>query len=114
MAAGQRHRHGCRDLYLSKPSGPVRGRRHRLCCGWFHTRARQYALSVARPPIVRRLVRLLFAVPAARAGYDVTLALAHFGIRQEWWRESFAVLVREYIRNQEKEDTLLEQLNLSR
>ncbi|SHJ96176.1 hypothetical protein SAMN05444159_2024 [Bradyrhizobium lablabi] len=52
----------------------------------------QYAFSVARSPIVRLLIRLLFAVPAARAGYDVTLTLAHYGIPQEWWRESFAML----------------------
>jgi hypothetical protein len=52
----------------------------------------QYALSVARPPIVRRLIRLLFAIPAARAGHDVTLAIAQFGIPQGWWRESFAML----------------------
>lgn len=52
----------------------------------------QNAVSVARSPIVRLLIRLLFAVPAARAGYDVTLALAHFGIPQEWWQESFAML----------------------
>jgi hypothetical protein len=51
----------------------------------------QYAFSVARSPIVRLLIRLLFAVPAARAGYDVTLALAYFGIPQDWWR-SFAML----------------------
>jgi hypothetical protein len=52
----------------------------------------QYAVSLARSPIVRLLIRLLFAVPAARAGYDVTLALANFSIPQEWWRESFAML----------------------
>jgi hypothetical protein len=52
----------------------------------------QYAFSVARSPTLRLLIRLLFAVPAARAGYDVMLALAHFGIPQEWWRESFAML----------------------
>jgi hypothetical protein len=52
----------------------------------------QYAFSVVRSPIIRLLIRLLFAVPAARAGYDVTLALAHFGIPQEWWWESFAML----------------------
>ena len=52
----------------------------------------QYAFSVARSPIVRLVIGLLFAVPAARAGYDVTLALAHIGIPSEWWRESFAVL----------------------
>ena len=52
----------------------------------------QYAFSVARSPIVRLVIGLLFAVPAARAGYDVTLALAHIGIPSEWWRESFAML----------------------
>jgi hypothetical protein len=51
----------------------------------------QYAFALARSPIVRLVVGLLFAVPAARAGYDVTLALAHIGIPQEWWRESFTV-----------------------
>ena len=52
----------------------------------------QYAFSVARSPIVRLVIGLLFAVPAARAGYDVTLALAHLGIPSEWWRESFAMV----------------------
>jgi hypothetical protein len=52
----------------------------------------QYAFSVTRSATVRLLIRLLFAVPAASAGYDVTLALAHFGIPHEWWRESFAML----------------------
>lgn len=52
----------------------------------------RHVFSVAGSPVVRLLVGLLFAVPAARAGYDVTLALSHIGIRSEWWRESFAVL----------------------
>lgn len=47
--------------------------------------------SVARSPIVRLVIGLLFAVPAARAGYDVTLALAHLGIPPGWWREVFAI-----------------------
>lgn len=50
------------------------------------------ALSIARSPVVRLIIGLLFAVPAARAGYDVTLTLAHSGIPSEWWRESFAIL----------------------
>jgi hypothetical protein len=52
----------------------------------------RYAFSVARSPIVRLVIGLLFAVPAAHAGYSVTLALAHLGIPSEWWRESLAVL----------------------
>jgi len=52
----------------------------------------QYAFSVARSRIVRLVIGLLFAVPAAHAGYDVILALAHIGIPSEWLRESFAML----------------------
>lgn len=52
----------------------------------------RYAFSVARSPICRLVIGLLFAVPAAHAGYSVTLALAHLDIPSEWWRESFAVL----------------------
>lgn len=52
----------------------------------------RYAFSIAPAAILRLLIRLLFTVPAARAGYDVTLALSHIGIPAEWWRESFAML----------------------
>jgi hypothetical protein len=52
----------------------------------------QYAFSIARPPLVRLVLGLLFALPAARAGYDATLALAHIGAPSEWWRVSFAML----------------------
>ena len=52
----------------------------------------RYAFSVARSPIVRLVIGLLFVVPAAYAGYDVTRALSHLGIPEEWWREFFAVL----------------------
>jgi MFS family permease len=54
--------------------------------------AGQFAFSVARAPIVRLVVGLLFALPAACAGYDVTLAFAHIGVPSEWWREAFAVV----------------------
>jgi MFS family permease len=52
----------------------------------------QYAFSVVCSPIVRFVIGLLFAIPAAYAGYDVTLALANLSIPSEWWRKSFAVL----------------------
>lgn len=52
----------------------------------------RYAFSVARSPIVRLIIGLLFAVPAARAGYSLTLAFAHLGIPSEWWREAFAAI----------------------
>jgi hypothetical protein len=52
----------------------------------------QYVFSVARSHIVRLVIGLLFAVPAARAGYDVTLALSHIGIPSHSWREAFALV----------------------
>ena len=54
--------------------------------------AGQFAYSVVRSPIVRLVVGSLFALPAACAGYDVTLAFAHIGAPSEWWREAFAVV----------------------
>lgn len=51
----------------------------------------QYAFSVARSPIVRLVIGLLFALPAARVGYDVTLGLAHIGVPSGWWREVFGI-----------------------
>ena len=51
----------------------------------------QYAFSVVRSPVIRIVIGLLFALPAARAGYNAALALAHIGIPLEWWREAFAI-----------------------
>jgi len=51
----------------------------------------QYAFSVTRSAIVRLVIGLLFALPAARASYDATLAFAQIGVPSEWWREAFAV-----------------------
>jgi hypothetical protein len=58
--------------------------------GAFGLLAGQHIFSVARSPIIRLAVALLFAAPAAWAGYEVTLSLAHIGISSEWWREAFA------------------------
>ncbi|MDI3563358.1 hypothetical protein [Bradyrhizobium sp. Arg816] len=52
----------------------------------------RYAFSAACSPIVRLVIGLLFAVPAARVGYGVTLALGHLGIPEGSWQESFAML----------------------
>jgi hypothetical protein len=40
---------------------------------------------------MRFFIGLLFALPAARAGYDTTLSLAHIGVPSGWWREAFAI-----------------------
>lgn len=51
----------------------------------------QCAFSVARSPVIRLVIGLLFALPAARAGYDATLALAHIGVPPGLWREAVAI-----------------------
>ena len=40
----------------------------------------------------RRAIALLFAAPAAVAGYHATLGVAHIGVPSEAWREVFAVV----------------------
>lgn len=51
----------------------------------------RYAFSVVRSPVTRVVIGLLFALPAARAGYDATLDLAHLGVPSGWWQEAFAI-----------------------
>jgi hypothetical protein len=63
-----------------------------LVAGSFTFVLGQHIFSIARSRIVRVAIGLLFAVPAARAGYDVTLALSHIGTASEWWREAFAIV----------------------
>ena len=50
------------------------------------------AFATVRTPLIRAAIGLLYAVPAAVAGYHATLALAHVGIPSEGWRDAFAVL----------------------
>ena len=38
------------------------------------------------------MIGLLYAVPAAIAGYHATLGLAHIGVPSEAWREAFAIV----------------------
>lgn len=73
-------------------AGPIGAAVVGLVAAGFTFMVGRYAFSVARSPIVRLLIGLLFAVPAARAGYSVTLVFAHLGLPSEWWRESFAAI----------------------
>lgn len=51
----------------------------------------RYAFFVARAPVVRLVIGLLFAIPAVRAGYEATLGLAYLGIPSPWWQEAIAI-----------------------
>jgi len=54
--------------------------------------AGQLAFAATRSIIIRFTVALLFAVPAAIAGYHATLGLAKIGVPSQGWREAFAVI----------------------
>jgi hypothetical protein len=51
----------------------------------------QVAFATARSPLIRATVALLFAGPAALAGYHAALGLAHVAIPGEGWRDAIAV-----------------------
>ena len=50
----------------------------------------QIAFTTLRSPLIRAAIVLLFAVPAAVAGYHAALGLAHIAIPVEGWREAMA------------------------
>ena len=50
------------------------------------------AVATACSPLVRAAIALLFAVPAAIAGFYATLGLANIGVPAEGWRQAFAVI----------------------
>jgi hypothetical protein len=52
----------------------------------------QIAFAIVRSPLIRAAIALLFAVPAAIAGYHATLGLAQMGVPSEGWREAFAMI----------------------
>ena len=51
----------------------------------------QIVFATVRRPLIRAGIGLLYAVPAAIAGYHATLGLAHVGIPSEAWREAIAL-----------------------
>jgi hypothetical protein len=51
----------------------------------------QIAFTTLRSPVIRAAVGLLFAVPAAVAGYHAALGLAHVIIPTEGWRDAMAI-----------------------
>jgi hypothetical protein len=54
--------------------------------------AGQFAFAVARSPFIPAAIALLFAVPAAIAGYHAILAVAHIGVPSQGWRAAIAVI----------------------
>jgi hypothetical protein len=73
-------------------SGPIGAIIVGLIAGTITLIAGQIALMTLRSPFVRAGIALLFAVPAATAGYHAALGVAHIGIPAEGWRQAMALL----------------------
>jgi hypothetical protein len=54
--------------------------------------AGQFAFAVVRLPVLRVAIAILFAAPAAIAGFHATLALAQIAMPSASWREAFAIV----------------------
>ena len=54
--------------------------------------AGQIAFTTIRSPLVRAVIAVLFAVPAAVAGYHAALGLAQIAVPTEGWRQAIAVI----------------------
>jgi hypothetical protein len=63
-----------------------------LIAGAVTLTAGQIAVAAFRSPVIRTAIALLFAVPAAMAGYHATLGLAQLGLPAELWQQAFAVI----------------------
>jgi hypothetical protein len=54
--------------------------------------AGQIAFAASRSLFIRAAIALLFAAPAAIAGYHATLGLARIGVPSEAWSHAFAIM----------------------
>jgi hypothetical protein len=45
-----------------------------------------------RSPLIRATIALLFAIPAAVAGYHAVLGLAHISVSADGWQQAVAVI----------------------
>lgn len=73
-------------------SGPIGAMLVGVIAGSITLVAGQIAYTTVRSPLIRATIALLFAVPAAIAGYHATLGLAHIAIPTEGWRQALAVI----------------------
>jgi hypothetical protein len=54
--------------------------------------AGQIAVAAFRSPVIRTAIALVFAVPAAMAGYHAALGLAQLDVPAALWQQAFAVI----------------------
>jgi len=61
-----------------------------LIAGALTLAAGQTAVAAFRSPLIRIAIALLFAVPAAMAGYHAAFGVAQLGVPAEPWQRAFA------------------------
>ena len=62
-----------------------------ILVGFATLAAGQIAFALIRAPLLRAGIALVFAVPAAVAGYYATLGVAHIGMASQGWCAALAV-----------------------
>ena len=73
-------------------SGPIGAIIVGLIAGTITLIAGQIAIMTLCSPFIRAGIALLFAVPAAIAGYHAALGVAHIGIPDDGWRQAMALI----------------------
>ena len=63
-----------------------------LIAGALTLAAGQIMIAAFRSPLIRTAIALVFAVPAAMAGYYAALGLAQLGAPAEMWQKVFALI----------------------
>ncbi len=63
-----------------------------LIAGALTLAAGQIAVAAFRLPLIRTAIALVFAMPAAMAGYYAALGLAQIGVPAELWQRAFALI----------------------
>ncbi len=63
-----------------------------LIAGALTLAASQIAVAAFRSPVIRTAIALVFAAPAAMAGYHAALGLAQLGVPAEPWQRAFALV----------------------
>src|SRR5258708_18679009 len=63
-----------------------------LIAGAFTLAAGQIAVAAFRSPLIRTPIALVFAVPAAIAGYHAALGLAQLSVPTVLWQQVFALI----------------------
>ena len=73
-------------------SGPIAATIVGLIASSITVVAGQFVVTRVRSPLIRAAIALVFAAPAAVAGYHAALGLAQLGVPVEAWRQVLALI----------------------